>query len=560
MRISTRIAVGLGLLIALVVATAAYQLSVVYKLEGITRDLAGTRLDASRTAIALSQEAENVQGFAQRAILTGDLDYGAEWRRSEEALVGRLVVLGSFRLGDAEDRARAEVLDAWAAWSDALAPWTGIRDAPGAADAAQGVPTGEAAAPLPPTGPAAALQARQASEPHFLDFVSATNKLLAENDASATLEAALAADAAERATWVAWVASALTVLGAILLGTILWLSISGPLRRLADGTRTLARGQFEHRIEDRSRSEFGALARDFNLMAERLDELEELKRDFVSHVSHELKGPLAAIQETILVLLDELAGPLTDRQRHLLELSEGSSKRLSRMISDLLEISRLEAGAALYDPAPCVLPNVVRDLLTEVDPLVTESGLTVTFDDHSAAGRTGGRLVADEDRIREVVANLVGNAIKFAPPGSRITLTLEEIDRLPGSIPARYRSLADRERGPFLQLCVEDQGPGVPVEHQEGIFEKFYQVSIAGRKQGQGVGLGLAISRRIAEAHGGAIWVEEGAGGGSHFRLVVPVQPSRWQELEGSLPPDYPESRHRAEDPSVGAGSTSLHA
>ncbi|CAN5720356.1 hypothetical protein BH23GEM11_BH23GEM11_05860 [soil metagenome] len=560
MRISTRIALGLSLLIALVVATAAYQLSVVYKLEGITRDLAGTRLDASRTAIALQQEAENVQGFAQRAILTGDPDYGAEWRRSEEALVSRLVVLGAFDLGDAENRARADVLDSWAAWSDALVPWHAIRDAPSAADPAAGEAAAASAASLPATGPAAALQARQGTESHFLAFVSATARLLAENDASATLEASLAAGAAERATWVAWVASALTVLGAILLGSILWLSISGPLRRLTNGTRSLARGQFEHRIEDRSRSEFGALARDFNIMAERLDELEELKRDFVSHVSHELKGPLAAIQETIWVLLDELAGPLTERQRHLLELSEGSSKRLSRMISDLLEMSRLEAGAALYDPAPSLLPSVVRGLITEVDPLVTESGLTVVFDDRSGEGPNGGRLVADEDRMREVVANLVGNAIKFSPSGSTILLTLEEIGRIPGSLPARYRSLADREAGPFLLLSVEDQGPGVPAEHREGVFEKFYQVSIAGRKQGQGVGLGLAISRRIAEAHGGAIWVEEGADGGSLFRLVVPVQPSRWMELEGSLPPNFADVGDRPRDPSVGAGSTSVHA
>ncbi|TVP50058.1 MAG: HAMP domain-containing protein [Gemmatimonadales bacterium] len=552
MRISTRIAVGLGLLIVLVVATAAYQLSVVYKLEGITRDLAGTRLDASRTAIALTQEAENVQGFAQRAILTGDPDYGAEWRRSEEALAGRLAVLESLGLGDAEDRARSEVLASWAAWSDALAPWHGIRDAPNAAGAEARLPG--------TTGPAAALRAREAFEPHFLAFLSGTARLLAENDASATQEATLAADAAERATWVAWVASALTVLGAILLGTILWLSISGPLRRLADGTRTLARGQFEHRIEDRSRSEFGALARDFNLMAERLDELEELKRDFVSHVSHELKGPLAAIQETILVLLDELAGPLTERQRHLLQLSEGSSKRLSRMISDLLEISRLEAGAARYDPAPSVFSTVIRDLLSEVEPLVTESGLTMIFEDHSAAGRTGGRLVADEDRMREVAANLVGNAIKFAPPGSRITVTLEEVDRVPGGLPVRYRTLQDREQGPFLLLSVEDQGPGIPPEHREGVFEKFYQVSIAGRKQGQGVGLGLAISRRIAEAHGGAIWVEAGPDRGSLFRLLVPVQPSRWMELEGSLPPSFAETGGQSGDPSVGSGSTSLHA
>jgi signal transduction histidine kinase len=408
------------------------------------------------------------------------------------------------------------------------------------------------------------MEALELADPALLALRSATERLLAENDARVTQEAALAGDAAARARWIAWLATGLSVAGAILLGGILWISISGPLRRLTKGTQELARGRFEHRIEDRSRSEFGTLARDFNLMAERLDELEELKRDFVSHVSHELKGPLAAVQETILVLLEEIPGPLTDRQRYLLELSQGSAARLSRMISDLLEISRLEAGATLYNPAPVHLTELVRAHLTEVEPLVEERGLSVTLENLTGGKALGDRAVADADRIHDVIANLVGNAVKFSPTKGSIHIVLEASDEVPTGLPSRYRALDARESGPFLLVSVEDEGPGVAEEHREGIFEKFHQVSLNERKQGQGVGLGLAISRRIVEAHGGAIWVDEGRSGGARFQVLVPVYPSRWPELADSLTPgsggESQASPSPGADPSPRPGSTTVHA
>jgi len=550
MKISTRIAVGLGLLLALVVTTAAYQLSVIQKLEGVSRDLSAIRLEASRAALILLQEGEIIREFSAKALLLGDRDYAEEWQRAEERLDEGLSRLLALRLGEAEASARSEILQARSGWSEVMAPFL-----PGPPETGPSIEAG--------TAPAA-LEALDRADPVLLTLLGATERLLAENDRRVTQEAALAAGAAARAGWIAWVATGVSVAAAIVLGVLLWVSISGPLRRLTEGTRELARGRFEHRIEDRSGSEFGALARDFNLMAERLDELEELKRDFVSHVSHELKGPLAAVQETILVLLEEIPGPVTDRQRYLLELSRGSASRLSRMISDLLEMSRLEAGATQYDPAPVHLDRILADCLAEVEPLITERQLSVALDDPTAGRSPGGRILADGDRIHDVIANLIGNAVKFSPTRGHIRVALEGCESIPPGLPARYRALDQRESAPFLLFSVEDQGPGVPEEHREGIFEKFHQVSLNGRKQGQGVGLGLAISRRIVEAHGGAIWADEGRDGGARFQFLLPASPSRWQELAASLPVESAEVTATrpapAADPSPLQGSTRIHA
>ncbi len=536
MRISTRIAVGLGLLMALFAATAAYQLSVVQKLQEISGQMAGTRLEASRVSLAVIQGVEDVREFSAKALLLGDTDYLAEWARAEGELKERLEALSLLKLGDAEEEARTRILDTWAAWTAETGPFR-----------PEATPTG--GAPGAPTGLAAALEALDTGDLELLRMRAAAETLLAANDARVTAESGAAYQAAARARMVAWVTSATSLLLAVGLGWFLWASVSGPLRRLTLGTRELARGRFDHRIDDRSRSEFGALARDFNQMAERLGELEELKQDFVSHVSHELKGPLAAVQETILVLLEELPGPLNDRQRHLLELSEGSAERLSRMIGNLLEMSRLEAGAALFDPAPVLLASVVRDVMDETEPLAADRDLRVEFEDHAAETPGGGLLVGDGERLREVVANLVGNALKFSPEGGRIALRLETVEAPPAEMPNRYRELPDRECGPFLRLVVEDEGSGVPPEHREGVFEKFYQVRIDGRKSGQGVGLGLAISRRIVEGHCGAIWCEASAAGGASFVTLLPVRPSRWPELaaaaSGTTGTDLSEAERR---------------
>ena len=126
-------------------------------------------------------------------------------------------------------------------------------------------------------------------------------------------------------------------------------AINSPLRELTRGTRSIASGEFSHRIPVKGPSEFAELARDFNSMSEKLGELDQMKKDFVAHVSHELKAPLAAIRQTLAVTLEEVTGPINDAQRRLLQLSRNSAERLSAMVANLLDVSRLEAGTMEYE-------------------------------------------------------------------------------------------------------------------------------------------------------------------------------------------------------------------
>jgi two-component system sensor histidine kinase GlrK len=349
------------------------------------------------------------------------------------------------------------------------------------------------------------------------------DRLIATTNAAIAEQSVTSAAAAARARAVAWASAGLAVFVAGVSSLLLYLSISGPLKRLTRGTREIARGRFDHRLRIQGPRELSSLARDFDRMAARLDELENLKRDFVSHVSHELKTPLAAIQETIEVLLDELPGPLTPKQTRLLELSRSSSGRLSSMISDLLETSRLEAGAAGYVPSWNDIAELTRSVLDEVEPLAVERRLEVFLRVESPLPE----VVCDRNRMREVVMNLVNNAVKFSAEGRRVRIVIRDVAEVPDECPAT-RELVRREEGPFLDLSVEDEGPGVPAGDKEGIFEKFHQVRRGERLRGQGVGLGLAIAWRIVEAHSGAIWVEDRAPVGSVFRVLLPKIPSQW--------------------------------
>ncbi len=497
MRIATRIAAGLFLLVVLLSAALAYQLSLLGEVQGINRELSRTNLEAARGSVRLLQALEGVHEFAHKASALSDPDYHRQWEYWEGAVEDDILLLAEAGLSGDEDEIRKEIESGWEAYR-----------------AATRAPPGE---PVP------------------LDEVDRTltvlwadvEELIAVNDRAVASRAEASTMAGDRARLVAWVITGVAFLVAGLLSLILYRSISGPLRNLTRGTRELARGRFDHRLGVEGPRELAELARDFNHMAARLDELEDLKRDFVSHVSHQLKTPLAAIQETIHALLDELPGPLAAKQVQILERSGRSAERLSSMISDLLDVSRLEAGASGYEPDFHDLGEIARSVLEDATPLALDRSLGLTL--HMEPDR--GTLLCDAERIREVVDNLVGNAMKFSSDGGSVSVTVSEEADFPRALPHPSASSIRGEDGPFVMLSVEDEGPGVPDAEKDRVFEKFHQVGRRERIQGQGVGLGLAIARRLVEAHSGAIWVEDGARGGSIFRILVPRIPSQWRKL-----------------------------
>lgn len=501
MRITTRIALGLALLTGLMVGVLSYQLRTVDDLQRINEDLSRTNVEAARISIRLGQEIEGVREFAEKWLVL-DSAYVEQWATWESLVAEDLERIRSLELGPRERQALRDAEITWQRYLFELAP---LRE--------QAPPVMDDIEPL------------RGRVHELMDEMRARAAGVAEaNDAEIAARVEQSEAAGRKARRVASVSAVGAGLLGFLICVLLFLSISGPLRRLTRGTRAIAEGRFDHRLPADGGSELSELARDFNRMAARLDELEDMKRDFVSHVSHELKGPLAAIHETILVLLEQIPGPVNEKQAQLLALSRQSATRLSGMISNLLEVSRIEAGALILEPDWVEIGPMILDVREELTPLATERDLEVEI--RRDTGPAAERIAADPERMREVVGNLLENAIKFSPPGATIVLGAYELEELPDDLPdAQLRKLEEKPP-PFILVSVEDSGPGIPPEHREGVFEKFYQVKRGARVQGQGVGLGLAICRSVIEAHGGVIWASESESGGALFRFILPRVPS----------------------------------
>jgi signal transduction histidine kinase len=243
-------------------------------------------------------------------------------------------------------------------------------------------------------------------------------------------------------------------------------------------------------------------------MTKRFDEIGEINRAFLSHISHELKGPLASIRETIQLLAEEVPGPLNEKQKKLLNLSLECESRLGGIIRNLLDVSRIDTGTMDYDPKPQNLTALLRKSVAQLQPKADQKQvqikLEVPVDEFT--------VDCDGERVAQVVENLVGNAIKFSPAS--------------GTVAVRLRLVADAQQGsisPTVLIEVADSGPGIPDDQKEGIFDRYYQARQGKKGKGQGAGLGLAISRSIAQAHSGALWVEDNPHGGSLFKLLIPL-------------------------------------
>lgn len=397
-----------------------------------------------------------------------------------------------------------------------------VPDSPGTA----GIPASDSAARARPALPVLSL------DRWFAALRNRTERLVGATRAAMAARVTAADRRARRAELVAWAGAG----AALLLSIVVWFfvvrTISRGLRGLTRATRTVAEGRFDHRLEVEGSDEFAELARDFNSMTERLAELDELKRHFVSRVSHDLKSPLASIQEANNLLLDGLPGELSEDQERLLELSRENGERLGEMISKLLETSRLEAGAETPDLARHDLSEVVREAAERLDPSFRKRGveleLRIPGDDQPA--------MCDAERVEQLVENLLENARRFAPDRSVVRVVLEGVDEGDPDVPAeRWRQVqangtGDGHGGAVL-LSVEDAGPGVPEEEKERVFDRFFQSDGRGRPGG-GVGLGLALCREVVAVHGGTIWVEDAPGGGARFRVLLPREPGGAAERE----------------------------
>jgi signal transduction histidine kinase len=233
--------------------------------------------------------------------------------------------------------------------------------------------------------------------------------------------------------------------------------------------------------------------------AEQLATLNRMKDEFVSTVSHEFKTPLTTISGFLTVMLEGDTGPLNAQQMKFLAIAKAASKRLSGLVSDLLDLSRLEGGAKM-ELGPFDLGRLVLESVENHQPMAAEAGKTLS----SEAPGVLPKALGDERWMQLVLDNLVSNAIKFTHPGGRVRVRVQD-------------------KGEFVMVSVSDDGIGIPVDDREKVFERFYRAGNRSEVNAPGTGLGLAIAREVVDKHAGKIWLESELGKGTTFHFVIPA-------------------------------------
>ncbi|HSB70197.1 MAG TPA: ATP-binding protein [Candidatus Methylomirabilis sp.] len=308
-----------------------------------------------------------------------------------------------------------------------------------------------------------------------------------------------------------WTLAALVPLALILAGTGGWLLAQRALRPVDQMTTTARRIGAEHlaqRLEGaETDDELGRLARTLNEMLARLEAAFAQVRNFSSDASHELRTPLTVLKGEIEVALRSPRDP--EEYRSVLASALEEVERMSRLVEDLLMLSRADAGALRWERGPVELDRLVEEIAKQGEILGRGRDVRVGIEALEPLVVQG-----DEQRLRQLLLNLLDNAVKYTLPGGRVTLSLRQVTSSnPVPIPLN----------PWVEIAVRDTGIGIPAEALPRIFERFYRVDQARGREAGGAGLGLCIAKTIAEAHGGRIEVESTPGTGSTFTVLLPM-------------------------------------
>jgi histidine kinase len=285
---------------------------------------------------------------------------------------------------------------------------------------------------------------------------------------------------------------------AILVSLLLSRGVVAPLRVLTAASRRIAGGHYGERVQAAGSDELGQLANSFNQMAEKLEQVEAMRRQLIGDVSHELRTPLTAIKGSMEGLMDGVLPGTVETYQQIHQ----EAGRLARLVDDLQELSRVEAGAYPLDVRPVALSTLVQSTLKRF----AAQALAKRVELRSDLPADLPLVLADQDRITQVLTNLVGNALQYTPEGGKVTIQ-------------------SRRRQDEIHISVVDTGIGIPAEHLPHLFTRFYRVDKSrSRQAGGGSGIGLTIARHLVEAHGGRIWAESGAEGqGSTFSFTLKV-------------------------------------
>ncbi|UCH50355.1 MAG: HAMP domain-containing histidine kinase [Chloroflexota bacterium] len=304
------------------------------------------------------------------------------------------------------------------------------------------------------------------------------------------------ADFAKPFLWAGLVALAVSIIIAVILAR----SVYVPIRRVTNAAEEIAHGNYEQEVPEAGTKEVKGLATSFNQMSKQVKHSQQMLRDFVADVSHELRSPLTSIKGFAQAIVD---GTAKDKEAQLKAATviEDESKRMMRLVEELLEFSRLESGQITMARESVDLKEVLQQcheiflmraeektiqLKTEIEPLSP--------------------VIGDIDRLEQVFNNLLDNALKHTPKEGKV-------------------SLVARQAHPnFIEISVTDTGPGIPAEQMRHVFERFYKADTPAGKTG--AGLGLAIARQIVLAHGGDIKAKSTLGRGTEFLVRLPANPA----------------------------------
>lgn len=315
--------------------------------------------------------------------------------------------------------------------------------------------------------------------------------------------------------------AALAIGASLLLAHRLARDVGGPLGALSALARRVGRGDFHGRVEVEGPAEVVALAEDLERMRARLVQLESLKQGFLASVSHELRTPLSKIREALALLSDGAVGPLGERQARVVEIARTACEREIRMVTTLLDFSRLRAGAPLRLRAGTRLDDLVQSAVRDEGQDAAARSVAVEL----AITGDVPAMSLDGELLERAIANLVRNAVGVSKAGQRVAVRRDLLDAGP-----------DGRAGRWARVAVRDQGPGVPDDLRESIFDAFVTRAVPRSPKAIGVGLGLALAREVAQAHGGELELGENGPNGAVFSLWIPLDAKGPPRVPGAVP------------------------
>lgn len=298
--------------------------------------------------------------------------------------------------------------------------------------------------------------------------------------------------------------------------------VSRPLLHMAAAASEMVAGDFSRRIQTLSDDEVGQLGRNMNNLSEQLEQtltalaserdqlasvlarerqLSDAQKEFVANVSHELRTPLTYLQGYTEAILDDMVEP--EAERRYLQIILDETQRLRRLVADLLDLTVIESGQASIHPEHVPIGGLVNDVATSLRTIADTKGVRLVEPGPEAVGIS---VFVDPDRTKQVLVNLIDNAIRYSPDGSAVNVEVSQPDKV-GQV----------------WVTVVDSGPGMPAEALPHVWDRFYKADRARRRDSSGTGLGLAVARGIVEAQGGHVRVDSTPGVGTRFAFSVPA-------------------------------------